>query len=305
MPVVIPGNFGKNLFDRYNEARWLVSRLEQLVLAESNARRKAKGWKVENSISEKRKATWLENTLELLDGRDLAEVTSVIDWIFEQHSGYLPFDVENKYSGKPRVADRRVTNIRLIRDNYDQLVEWKCSGRAAERIDVVERDKPKANYGLPFDDEVQEAQVGELVEDFIEFRKLARCDPDFTPHEAVAWRWAKSFRILLAHKGYAFENIRAVVTNLRAMEEFHDIRAYTDPYNLDDRPGEFAMLLELVPRAEAQQAKEAELAASAARTREIGTWAWQDDDDDDYVAPGRYHSFEDLLGPHPDRELWR
>jgi hypothetical protein len=63
-------------------------------------------------------------------------------------------------------------------------------------------------------------------------------------HHTRLWRWAKSFRIMLAHEKYrySFDDLKLVVTSLKSREDHMDIRRTHDAYDLS-RDGEWEHVL--------------------------------------------------------------
>jgi hypothetical protein len=298
MPVSKPRTpFGRNVFDLCSESRWLVIHFEGFVLEKSNQERLAKGWKLEETVGEVRREKWLRNALELLDVHSLSEVCSVIDWVFTDHSGYLPFVVHTEYSHRPRTEDRKDTNLKKILDNYEQLQAEMAGDDRHRHADLVVNDRPRVNYGHPFEDPDQEAKITELVDDFSQYR-LSMGDKEI--HHTHRGRWAKTFRIMLAYKGYAFEDIKRVVTSLKDFEYYMDLSRYNDAFDLSSREGEFDHVLELVngltevkcARVEHKKRGVAgDVSASASKGCAAAFSPWGDDEDLYDVRLGKERGF--------------
>ena len=278
MPVIKPRMFGrKNIFDVYTEALWLVTYFEGYVLEKSNQERQQRGWKLQDTVGDHRLEPWLENAVELLGGRDappLSEVCSVIDWLFTERFGFLPFVVFNEHTGRPDSGSRKVTNLRKIADYYPQILEAMRKGiYPPEDLGDDGPRRPGVNYGYADDfGEELESQVTELVRIFDEFR-LNKSD-DFN-----RWAWAKTFRIMLHHDERSFEDMKLVITNLRPLERHIDVNRYHDVYWLrqewDHIFDKVTGLLEAYrKRAEREKAEPASAPAPEPPGR--SSWDWED-----------------------------
>lgn len=245
-----------NLLRRYQLGFWLVMHFEDLVLDQENRQRQLQGKKPRASVGESRRMGFHRSAVSLLECHPLAEVVEVIDWLFTECSGYLPFPVENEYTGRSSWQDRKVTNLRKILDHYEEIT----SSRADEQIHPLEAiaDVPRGsgiNFGKPFDDAEMESKVADLVGLFGEFRRSVTGDAEF--HEARTRRWAKSFRIMLASYHHPFEDIERVIVTLTKYRTQMDVQRYPDPYDLH-RNGEWVHVMAAVEAQEVIQQAEAE-----------------------------------------------
>jgi len=242
MSAAIPAGCGKNLLDDVKEALWLVSYFEGYQVQRTNQRRIELGWKLVEEFDEDRKLTWFHPALALVRAHGLLEVVSVVDWIFGTHSGLLPYQVKNRFSHTFTTRDRKLTNLRQLEFHFDRLVEEvanpECTGvvEPTDFTNQVTRDSTGGvNYGQRFSNPDEEAKVTELVALFAEFRSKVGVITEFPAQRT--WSWAKSFRIMLASRGYEFDDLRMVITTLRdcsetGLDRFVDVNRYMDAYDL-------------------------------------------------------------------------
>ena len=236
MSADVPAGCGKNLLDGVKEALWLVSYFESHLVEKNNERRRELGWKLIDEFKEDRKQKWFHPGLALVQDHGLPEVVSVIDWVFGTHSGLLPYRVENQFSHAYTVRDRKLTSLRQLEFHFSRLVEEmakpQCSGvvEATDFTDQVIRDSTGGvNYGQAFSDPAEEAKVTELVTMFAEFRAKVGITKEFPARRT--WSWAKSFRIMLASRGYDFDDLKMVITTLRDCNEMDGAR-YHEAFDL-------------------------------------------------------------------------
>ena len=252
-------------FYTHRDARQLVDHFEKHLLLRSAIEKE----QIRN-VSANRRVGWVQSANKLLDDHPLQELMSVIDWVFISCSGVLPFVVENDY-GKPRTSDRKVTRLALILNNYSQI-----RGKMLQRSDIdaaeglVDADQPRGlrtNYGEPFADFEQEAQIIELVDLFTHYRGW-RGEEQI--HPTRTWRWAKSFRIMLAHRKYEFDDVKFVVTALADRRWELDFGRYHDAYDLH-RDSEWVHLMAAVKikqmREEMRESAEGKYSFRAATSR--------------------------------------
>ncbi|MGV1005968.1 MAG: winged helix-turn-helix transcriptional regulator [Candidatus Nanopelagicales bacterium] len=253
---------GKRYMDLMNSAMWLVTYFEGPVLQRANREAVAKGRKPRDFIPDSRKEKWLDNAHDLVAAYPLHEVVSVIDWIFGTWCGQLPYCVLAERLDYVKPGDLKLTRIVQVQENYDGLItEMSRGSRPDPSAEMALVQRTKINHGKPFNDAVVEARVTELVHLFKEFQ-LA-----FGPHDEIhhtrTWRWAKSFRIMLAHRGREFDDLKMVVTTLRDYPEMDRTR-YTDAYDLD-RGGEWEHVLSAARLARLRSERKPSLGADSCR----------------------------------------
>ena len=229
MPVGSKHPGGKSVMGIWNNAAWLVSYFEGYVVDKTNHENATKGRKPVDEVSESRKVKWFDNAWELVSGHPLPEVVEVIDWLFNTQAGHLPTWIakHSKYR-----SDTKVTRIRQIQEHYDLLLKAMHSGAGPDDSVAGDTASPRAkitSYGSPFIDPAAEAKVTDLIELFTEFRLTVGPTKNF--HHKMIWRWAKSFRIMLVHRRYDFDEVKMVVTTLRDHPEMDRIR-YHDPFDM-------------------------------------------------------------------------
>jgi hypothetical protein len=268
MPMPVGGQYpgGRRFIDVVNNAGWLVTYFEGYVVEKANQEKVTKGRKLIDEVSEDRKRKWYDNAQELVAQHPVHEVVEVIDWIFNSCSGYLPSWVA-ECSEFP--LDRKVTRIRQVEENYDLLLEEMNSNAGPDPVDDLKVTRRTAiNYGEPFADPEEEAKVSELVELFTDFRLAVI--PTAEIHHTRTWRWAKSFRIMLAHRGYQFKDLVLVITALRDYPEMDRTR-YSDAYDLQQR-GEWEHLLSAVKLARMKAERRAASSPAAATPNTLSAW---------------------------------
>lgn len=114
------------LVDLYADVEKLTAHFEGLVLLRMNQERRMKGWKNATLISETRKGRWEKSAVALLLSHPLEEVVGVVNWIFQECDGQLPRSMW-RVECNPWPGSRKVTNLRLVLDFYDELVHLKMS----------------------------------------------------------------------------------------------------------------------------------------------------------------------------------
>ena len=119
-PMPFPAN--NNLLKWCKERLWLVSYMEGYVLDRQNEERRRKGWKVVDALPDKRRMQFLRDAEKLLRENPLPRVVEVIDWVFINHSGWLPFDVIDCLGMTRKDSERKVTSLRKIWENYDMIL---------------------------------------------------------------------------------------------------------------------------------------------------------------------------------------
>jgi hypothetical protein len=263
-----PGSSGMAvLAHHHEEAQWLVMFFEQLVLARDNREALRLGGKRKTPVTEKRRQGWFRSALTLLENHSLVEAAEVCDRVFAHSGGELPEEVKLspaahlpqeclarlKAEGKPIPRPvRRVTNLRQIFFYFDQLIEWMRRPRTCPRPGDEDQSADTGGRQAKTTQPFTEAQVGELVEAFAEFRGLPGLwpppaeDDDAPVDRAEQFRrnnWAKTFTIMLRHDGRRFEDVKTVITSLRAYQAYIDIGRYHHPFHLRE---EFDQVLALV-----------------------------------------------------------
>jgi hypothetical protein len=219
------GNPRRCLLDRWNQAFWLVSFFERPVLERMIRRSLASNRKPPASVSETRKLTWLTNAVDLLGTADLDEVCEVISWTFDTFDGYMPFEVEGPL-GVSRPRDAKLTNLRVVEENWDQLVTmWR------NRTDGTSRESDGSTFERSHDTtppsrvKYTQTQIDELVDLFDQFQR-GQSD------EFRRANWAKTFAIMLGHDGIEFPELREVIGGLSIIEDFIDTSKYHDAFNV-------------------------------------------------------------------------
>jgi hypothetical protein len=218
----------RNFFDLYAEAYWLVMHFEGHVLR-MNQELQLLGKKPRDSVGEYRRQRFLRSALRLLERHPLAEVVEVIDWVFTECSGHLPFPVENEYTHTSSLKDRKVTNLQKILDHYAELTSSMADKQIHPLEDMADVPRgPGIDYGKPFADVEMESKVSELVSSFTDFRTVCG-DQGITDFRT--WGWAKTFRIMLAK--YSSEDIKAGIVALAACRDRLDVSRYHDAFHLN------------------------------------------------------------------------
>jgi hypothetical protein len=237
MPVKRQPSGGRRFIDVLDSAMWLVTYFEGPVLERANREAVAKGRKVLDVIPDSRKQKWIANACELVMDHPLHEVVAVIDWLFGTWCGQLPYCVLAERLEYVKPSELKLTRIVQIQENYDSLVaEMRRGNQPDPSAEMARIQQTKINFGEPFSDPGDEAQVAELVQLFTEFQMA--CGPHKEViHHSRTWRWAKSFRIMLAYRGYGFDDLKMVVSTLRDCPDMDRTR-YNDAYDLD-RGGEW------------------------------------------------------------------
>ena len=117
----MPEGKTRNLFDREIQASWLTVYFEGLVIDRDNRLRQAQGQKPRTTVGPHRQRKFLDAARCLLSRRDaptLAEVKTVLDWLFTTWQGYLPFVENTDYPA----TDGNITRFWTIRNHYAELV---------------------------------------------------------------------------------------------------------------------------------------------------------------------------------------
>jgi hypothetical protein len=230
MPVISSRPGRKNVFEVSREASWLVMHFEGYVLDQMNQALALVGKKSRTSVGDDRRRRWRRSAIKLLESRSLLEVRETIDWLFTHCSGYLPFEVINKYTRRPGAQDRKVTSIRIVLEHYDRLMTEMVTPKEIRSLEpAVEPCQPRTNYGEPLTDSHVESKVADLVLLFTDFRRA--CGEGEIDSRRT-WAWAKSFRIMLARYSYSFEDISRVIMALNECRQLVDVERYRDVYHL-------------------------------------------------------------------------
>lgn len=164
------------------------------------------------AITSKRTRGWMRSAIEMLvvQGRPMDELVEMLAWIFQVHSGVLPFSAE-----KPE--ERHVTRLALVDKYYDQIREAMVYGGTKN---------PGVNYLYPLPDEQVEAQAVDLVSRFAAFRE----SQGYKASDYKLRGWAKTFRIMLANDGTGYDEIASVIDSLRAFERHLDLNGFVEAY---------------------------------------------------------------------------
>lgn len=115
-----------NFLQSCREALWLVAYMERYVLERQNKERKRRGWKPLECLPEKRRLQFLRDAEKLLSEHRLLSIVEVIDWVFLDHGGWLPFDVTDCLGMTRKDGERKVTSLRKIWENYDTIMGVRC-----------------------------------------------------------------------------------------------------------------------------------------------------------------------------------
>jgi hypothetical protein len=224
MPMLDKPKVGKKgPFKAYIEAIWLVSHVEAYVLEKSSQERLAKGWKAQKSIPKKRKIAWLKHAEILLANHDLAEVREITDWVFTECKGLLPFDVVDWYGKRRKDGERKVTSVRKLLENYDDL-------RAAWSLGKTTHTR-QLDYHKPLSDEAMESSVTDLVATFEDFRKTY-FSLGYEVHTSERWEWTKQFRRLLDEHHLDVAELTEVIDGLKRYRGGMDYIRYASPRTL-------------------------------------------------------------------------
>lgn len=224
MPMLAKPKVGKKgPFKAYIEAKWLVSHVEAYVLVRSNAERLAKGWKVQDSIPEKRKISWLKHAEILLADHDVAEVRQITDWVFNECNGLLPFDVIDIYRLRRKDGERKVTSVRKLLENYDELWGAWSLGKTTHTREV--------DYGKPLNDAL-EANVSALVATFEDFWTTCVSWGNQPVHTSTRREWTEQLRRLLDEHHLDVDELTDVIGGLKKYRSGMEFRRYTDPWIL-------------------------------------------------------------------------
>lgn len=224
MPVLAKPRYGrKGPFRARAEAKWLVSYFEGYVLAVSNKERLAKGWKIQDGIPERRKLIWLKHAEILLADHPLAEVAGIVNWVFDDCAGILPFDVIDSYGQRRKDGERKVTSVRKILENYEQLWGARSMGTTTHTREI--------NYGKPLANKFLESLAAQLVAAFADFR--ASCDAaDREIHPSRRFRWMKDFRRLLDEHHLDSADLFEVIAGLKRHRHAVEHQRYREPREL-------------------------------------------------------------------------
>lgn len=123
-PMPFPANH--NLLQSCREALWLVSYAERYILDRQNQERERRGWRQLDGLPEKRRLQFLRDAEKLLRDHELSSIAEVIDWVFLNHAGWLPFDVIDSIGMTRKDSERKVTSLRKIWENYDTILSVRC-----------------------------------------------------------------------------------------------------------------------------------------------------------------------------------
>lgn len=115
-----------NFLQSCREALWLVAYMERYVLERQNQERRHRGWKPLECLPESRRLQFLRDAEKLLSEHRLASIVEVIDWVFLDQGGWLPFDVIDCLGMTRKDGERKVTSLRKILENYDTIMGVRC-----------------------------------------------------------------------------------------------------------------------------------------------------------------------------------
>lgn len=224
---------GKTLLGLSKEALWLAAYFEARILTRTNAERSEKGLRPTQSVGDARRAKFFQAARKLLVGHDLAEVINVIDKLFDAWSGRLPFDpLPTQLPGWRKWNERRVTNLRQILENYEQLlVVCRHASANPDCPSASSSGGGRRRFDRKLDDAETEAKVEDLVRLFTIFRtSVPYADRNIAPARARAW--AKTFRIMLCHRLIPHGDIVFVIEALTKYAAEMDVSRYLEAYDL-------------------------------------------------------------------------
>lgn len=194
-------------------------------------------------ITDDKRDRWCISTHQLLviDQRPFDELVAITTWLFRDCGGMFPF--KDRWGG----YDEKVTRVDQLRWNYEPALGYMQAGFTRSAGKQV-----KTNYNQPLAGHLED-QVNELIELFAQFRGPSGLGDVIEEHDPPGdraamfkrYNWAKTFRLMLHHDGYEFEDIKLVITSLRSYQGHIDTGRYHSPFNLR-LGGEFDRLLALV-----------------------------------------------------------
>ncbi|OBF98877.1 hypothetical protein A5772_13600 [Mycolicibacter sinensis] len=152
----------------------------------------------------------------------LDEITNLLRWLFGEHDGVLPFDVVNEFNptGRYRPKDRKITRLKQVFDNYDQIREM----RMGNKPDGLVASAGNHNLARPSVPNLK-AKVEELVSRFSAVRTME-------PDDFMRNNFRTTFRIMLDRDRRSYDQIKLVVDNLGSprVQEYLDVSRYQDAY---------------------------------------------------------------------------
>jgi hypothetical protein len=270
---------GRSWQDFINDAETLVAHFERPVIERTKAEYARRGHTWRGKGLDKRRESWQQDAIQLLEHHPIAEVIETVDFVFGTWEGYLPTSVTGKL-GKPLTVDKwgrplthdvdlKVTRLRLIRMGYDSIRDHMAHPEitAERKIPAAPKPKPK---------KVRQADVDDLLAQFTDFRASAG-DRHVDDHRKA--NWADTFRVML--RQYSADDIKAVIAAVRACPEYVDQGRYRNAYALN-RPGEWENLQGTV---ELHRLKQKHEAANPVRRRAYDPDAWRDGDEFELEPP--------------------
>jgi hypothetical protein len=146
-------------------------------------------------------------------------VAQIVDWVFSDCDGVLPFDVYDMHGQRRKDSERKVTSVRKVLENYDELWSAWSLGKTSHTREV--------NYRLPLDDE-QEQAVQDLIEAFEDFWVTCFAHGQEV-HPAQRDSWAKDFRKLVTNDKADAAELLEVIGGLKKYRSGMEHQRYFEP----------------------------------------------------------------------------